>query len=94
MTAIIQTLRQKFCIQALNAHQIEAIVQFVEQKTVVLVNLPTGFGKCLTCQSLSFVFDALYGEGHTVVGVGANINKSWNFCYTIVYYSITCARFM
>ena len=35
-------------IQALNAHQIEAIVQFVEKNTDVLVNLPTGFGKSLT----------------------------------------------
>ena len=40
-------------IQALNAHQIEAIVygllvQFVEKKTGVSVNLPTGFGKSLT----------------------------------------------
>ena len=33
-------------IQALNAHGIEAIVQFVE-KTDVMVNLPTGFGKSL-----------------------------------------------
>ena len=62
----------------------EVIVQFVEKKTDVLVNLPTGFGKSLTYQSLSSVFDALYGEGHIVVGVGANIKKSWNFCYTIV----------
>ena len=35
-------------IQAMNAHQIEAIVQFVEKKTDVLVNLPTGFEKSLT----------------------------------------------
>ena len=35
-------------IQALNADQIEAIVQFVEKNTNVLVNLPTGLGKSLT----------------------------------------------
>ena len=35
-------------VQAMNAYQIEAIVQFVEKKTDVLVNLPTGFEKSLT----------------------------------------------
>ena len=35
-------------IQAMYARQIEAIVQFVEKKTDVLVNLPTRFEKSLT----------------------------------------------
>ena len=35
-------------IQAMNAHQIDAMVQFVENKTDVLANLPTGFEKSLT----------------------------------------------
>ena len=73
----------------MNAHQIEAIVQFVEKKSDVLVNLPTGFEKSLT-KSIVCVW-CVVGRRPYCFGAGVNIKKSSNFCHTIVYYSITCA---
>ena len=38
---------QTFGIRELNAYQREVIVQFAQKKTVVFVNLPTGYGSHL-----------------------------------------------
>ena len=75
----------------LNAYQREAIVQFVQKKTDVFVNLPTGYGKSLIYQALPFVYDSiLEAAGHIVVVVsplaksyerpGRQTGKSWNSC--------------
>ena len=37
-------------------YQREVIVQFAQKKTDVFVNLPTGYGKLLIYQALSFVY--------------------------------------
>jgi len=54
-----------FGIRELNAYQREAIVQFVQKKTDVFVNLQTGYGKSLIYQALPFVYDSiLEAAGH------------------------------
>ena len=64
-----------FGIRELNAYQREAIVQFVQKKTDVFVNLPTGYGKSLIYQALPFVYDSiLEGAGHIVVVVSPLVN--------------------
>ena len=83
---------QTFGIRELNAYQTEVIVQFAQKKTDVFVNLPTGYGKSLIYQALSFVYNSiLEAAGHIVVVVlplvnqdyerpGRQIGKSWNCC--------------
>ena len=64
-----------FGIRKLNAYQREAIVQFVQKKTDVFVNLPTGYGKSLIYQALPFVYDSiLEAAGHIVVVVSPLVN--------------------
>ena len=56
---------QTFGIRELNAYQREVIVQFAQKKTDVFVNLPTGYGKSLIYQALSFVYNSiLEAAGH------------------------------
>ena len=51
------------------------IVQFVQKKTYVFVNLPTGYGKSLIYQALPFVYDSiLEAAGHIVVVVSPLVN--------------------
>ena len=55
---------QTFGIRELNAYQREVIVQFAK-KTDVFVSLPTGYGKSLIYQALSFVCNLiLEAAGH------------------------------
>lgn len=65
-----------FGIKELNAYQREAIVQFVQKKTDVLVNFPTGNRKSLIYQALPFVYDSTIREaaGHIVVVVSLLVN--------------------
>ena len=50
-----------------------AIVQFVQKKTDVSVNLPTGYGKSLIYQALPFVYDAiLEAAGHQSINQSIN----------------------
>ena len=56
---------QTFGIRELSAYQREVIVQFVQKKTDVIVNLPTGYGKSLIYQALAFVSNSiLEAAGH------------------------------
>ena len=66
-------------------------MQFAQKKTDVFINLPTGYGKSLIYQALSFVYNSiLEAPGHIVVMVsplitsyerpGRQIGKSWNSC--------------
>ena len=50
-------------------------MQFVQKKTDVFVNLPTGYRKSLIYQALSFVYDSiLEAAGHIVVVVSPLVN--------------------
>ena len=61
---------EKFGITELNKYQKEAILQIVQRKTDVFINLPTGFGKSLIYQALPLVCDMVRGTtGHIVVVV-------------------------
>ena len=56
---------KKFGIRALNDYQREATTQFVNKKTDLFINLPTGYGKSLVYQALPLVFDTVHGTvGH------------------------------
>ena len=56
---------QTFSIRELNAYQREVIVQFAQKRTDVFVSLPTGYGKSLIYQALSFVCNLiLEAAGH------------------------------
>ena len=64
-----------FVIREVNAYQREAIVQFVQKKTDVFVNLPTGYGNSLIYQALPFVYDSiLEAAGQIVVVVSLLVN--------------------
>ena len=65
--AALEIVSQKFCVMELNDYQREAIFHFVDKKTDVFVNLPTGFGKSLIYQALPVVFNTMLREGHVVV---------------------------
>ena len=59
---------EKFGITELNKYQKEAILQIVQRKTDVFINLPTGFGKSLIYQALPLVCDTVRRTtGHVVV---------------------------
>ena len=59
---------EKFGLTELNKYQKEAILQIVQRKTDVFINLPTGFGKSLIYQALPLVCDTVRGTtGHVVV---------------------------
>ena len=61
---------EKFGIRALNDYQREAITQFVNKKTDLFINLPTGYGKSLVYQALPLVFDTVHRTvGHILVVV-------------------------
>ena len=51
---------EKFGIRALNDYQREAITQFVNKKTDLFINLPTGYGKWLVYQGIFFLKLSLY----------------------------------
>ena len=73
--AVFGHVCEMFGIRELNAYQREAIVQSVQKKTDVFVNLPTGYGKSLIYQALPFVYDSiLEGAGHIVVVVSPLVN--------------------
>ena len=59
---------EKFGIRALNDYQQEAITQFVNKKTDLFINLPTGYGKSLVYQALPLVFDTVHGTVGQIVG--------------------------
>ena len=52
LNAVFGHVSEMFGIKELNACQREAIVQFVQKKTDVFVNPPTGYGKSLIYQAL------------------------------------------
>ena len=67
---------EKFGITELNKYQKEAILQVVQRKTDVFINLPTGFGKSLIYQALPLVCDTVRGtSGHVVVSPLVNLMK-------------------
>ena len=71
----VSTVCSKFKISGLNAFQMKAISEFVKGKSVILVNLPTGYGKSLVYQALPSVFDSLTtSSGHVVVVVSPLVN--------------------
>ena len=47
---------EKFGIRALNDYQREATTQFVNKKTDLFINLPTGYGKSLVYQALLYLW--------------------------------------
>ena len=53
--AVIGHVCETIGVRGFNAYQREAIVQFVQKKTDVCVNLPTVYGKSLVYQALPFV---------------------------------------
>ena len=66
---------EKFGITELNKYQKEAILQIVQRKTDVFINLLTGFGKSLIYQALPLVCDTVHGTtGHIVVVVSPLVN--------------------
>ena len=58
--AVFGHVCETFGIRGLNAYQREAIVQFVQKKNDVFVNLPTGYGKSLIYQAVPFVCDSIF----------------------------------
>jgi len=74
LSAVFDHVCEMFGIRELNAYQREAIVQFVQKKTDVFVNLPTGYGKSLIYQALPFVYDSILEAGHIVVVVSPLVN--------------------
>ena len=75
LNAVFGHVCKMFGMRELNAYQREAIVQFVQKKTDVFINLPTGYGKSLIYQALPFVYDSiLEAAGHIVVMVLPLIN--------------------
>ena len=59
---------EKFVITELNKYQKQAILQIVQKKTDMFINLPTGFGKSLIYQALPLVCDTMRGTtGHVVI---------------------------
>ena len=60
LNAVFSHVFETFGIRGLNAYQREAIVQFVQKKTDVFVNLPTGYGKSFVYQALPFVYDSIF----------------------------------
>ena len=84
---------QTFGIRELNAYQREVIVQFAQKKTDVFINLPTGYGKSLIYQALSFVYNSIldlkllvtdcccgFAACKSYERPGRKIGKSWNSC--------------
>ena len=66
---------ETFSIREMSAYQRETIVQFVQKKTDVFVNLPTVYGKSHIFQAVPFVYDSiLEGAGHIVVVVWPLVN--------------------
>lgn len=61
----------KHNLRELNTYQREALVQFVEKRRDVFVNLPTGSGKSMIYLALPLLFDSMYTDisGHVVVVV-------------------------
>ena len=47
---------EKFGIRPLNDNQREAITQYVNKKTDLFINLPTGYGKSLVYQALLYLW--------------------------------------
>ena len=74
LSAVFDHVCEMFGIRELNAYQREAIVQFVQKKTDVFVNLPTGYGKSLIYQALPFVYDSILEADHIVVVVSLLVN--------------------
>ena len=75
MGKLVFVMCEMFGIRELNAYQREATVQFVQKKTDVFVNLPTGYGKSLIYQALPFIYDSiLEAAGHIVVVVSTLVN--------------------
>ena len=94
LNAVFSLVFETFGIRRLNAYQREAIVQFVQKKTDVFVNLPTGYGKSLIYQALPFVYDSIFEAAglagqYCCCGFAAcksyerpsrQTGKSWNSC--------------
>ena len=86
---------ERFGIRALNDYQREAITQFVNKKTDLFINFPTGYGKSLAYHALPLFFDTVHGTvGHIVVhgcltacefngGQGRQIKETRDFCYIL-----------
>ena len=83
---------QTFGIRELNGYEREVIVQFVQKKTDVFINLPTGYGKSLIYQALSFVYNSIFlkllvtdcccgfAACKSYERPGRQTGKSWNSC--------------
>ena len=64
-----------FDIREFKPYQREAIVQFVQKKTDVFVNLLTGCANSLIYQALLSVFDSIFeATGHVVVVTSPLVN--------------------
>ena len=72
--------------KALNDYQREATTQFVNKKTDLFINLPTGYGKSLVYQALPLVFDTVHGTvGHiVVVRPGRQTKETRDFCCILI----------
>ena len=91
LNAVFSHVFETFGTRGLNAYQREAIVQFAEKKTDEFVNLPTGYGKSLIYQALSFIYDSIFeaaGQYYccgfaackSYERPGRQTSKSWNSC--------------
>ena len=67
---------EKFGIRAHNDYQREAITPFVNKKTDLFINLPTGYGKSLVYQALPLVFDTVHGTVGDIVAVASPLVSS------------------
>ena len=71
----LSTVCSRFTNSCLNPYQKKAISEFVKEKSDILANLPTGYGKSLVYQALPTVFDSLtVRSGHIVVVVSTLVN--------------------
>ena len=91
LNAVFGQVCETFGIRGLNAYQREAIVQFVQKKTGVFVNLPNDYGKSLIYQAVPFVCDSIFEAAgqycccgfaacKSYERLGRQTGKSWNSC--------------
>ena len=76
LNAVFSHVFETFGIRGLNAYQREAIVKFVQKKTDVFVNLPTGYGKSLIYQALPFVCDSIFEAAGQYTGSASSISEN------------------
>ena len=80
---------ETFGLKNLREYQKQSIINIVEKKSDVFVNLPTGYGKSLIYQSLPQITDTISEvPGHIIVVVSPLINlmKSKSVIYETLEY--------